>query len=353
MSLHNNANLFSHKLPYQYNYTPYCTILYSRCVKLSLLCCLTLVHLYCYSLAHTVRLYTVITCLETWHQSITVSYNNTIIVTNSFLFQIIMKLYKTRDDSLASVLWTAAIILALLPQHINSASIRKAGSSRNAHRHSKSSRRETPYDTLPLKPSLVMVPLDLIETPNPALDPDVDNLDEMHLLDVLGEDYDKNKKYISLRRPAELDSKPDGTLEYQFTKEQTPQGETPDEIAALSAKTVQLSEGVELRIKFSRKTKRKIQKFLWSYSYCPVRYKWKQLSVRFWPRWIKEGQCENKRSCSIPAGMKCQPSKMQNITLLRYYCPVTGSCEWIKIQYPILAQCSCGCQQFSNSDYRT
>lgn len=263
-----------------------------------------------------------------------------------------MNIIGIRNISPASTFLAAITVVALLPLLINSASIHKTDSTRNARRHGKSSRRESLYDSLPLKPSLVMVPLDLQESPNTNLDPDVDNLDKFRLLDIMGESYDS--KFMSFRRPNEMNTKPEGSLQYQFSKDQTPKGDMPSEIAALSAKTLQLSEGgLELRMKFSRKTKRKIQKLLWAYSYCPVRYRWKQLSVRFWPRWIKEGTCENKRSCSIPAGMNCQPSKMENITILRYYCPFSGECEWIKIQYPILAECSCGCQQHSGSDYRT
>ncbi|XP_067949258.1 noggin-2-like [Watersipora subatra] len=262
---------------------------------------------------------------------------------------------KTTEFRLVSGLFAVAYLLALLPLHTYSASINSNGKSeptRNTRRHSKGSRKETVYESLPLQPSMVMVPLDLQESVNPDLDPDVENLDNFHLLDIMGEDYDS--KYMSLRKPSEMDSNPDGKLLYQFTKDQLPRGDMPAEIEALSGKTIELSEGgPELKIKFSRKARRKIQKFFWSYSYCPVRYRWKELSIRFWPRWIKEGECENKRSCSIPAGMKCQPSKIQNISILRYYCPFSGTCEWIKIQYPILAQCSCGCQQYSDSDYYT
>ena len=195
-----------------------------------------------------------------------------------------------------------------------------------------------------------MIPLDIQETVNKDLDPDLDNLDTIELLGIMGKDY--NREFMSIRQPAEMRTNPNGTLLYKFSNKQVPLGPMPEEIEALSDKAVKLSDdGPELRIKFSRKTKRKLQKFLWSYSYCPVRYRWKELSIRFWPRWIKTGQCESKRSCSIPAGMTCQPSKMQNIKLLRYYCPFAGNCHWIKIEYPILAECSCGCQQYTDSDY--
>lgn len=268
----------------------------------------------------------------------------------------VMKRFTKYDNGITSILYytvcVTGTILALLPLNTNSASLSKTEPTKhaNSRRHRLAEQAEQAFQLL--KPSLVMIPLDLQESANKRLDPDVNNIDQADLLDFMGDEYDG--KLMSLRRPANMNSKPNGTLMYKFTKDQLPKGTMPQEIAALSAKTITLSEGLELRVKFNRKTKRKIQKFLWSYSYCPVRYRWKELSIRFWPRWIKVGQCENKRSCSIPAGMTCQPSKMQNIKILRYYCPYSSkTCSWIKIEYPILAQCTCGCQQYRDSDYRT
>lgn len=209
------------------------------------------------------------------------------------------------------------------------------------------------HQKIPLRPSPVMIPLDIQESPDKDLDPDVDNLDEYELLKMLDKEYDR--QFMSLRKPLDMILKPNGTLHYQFKKDQTPSnGKMPAEIEALSGKEIKLSsDGPSLRIKFKKRTKTKLQKFLWAYGYCPVRYKWKTLSIRFWPRWIKVGACDNQRSCSIPAGMTCQPTKMRNISILRYYCPIPGSkssCQWIKFQYPILDQCTCMC---NNSNQRS
>ena len=204
------------------------------------------------------------------------------------------------------------------------------------------------FDRLPIKPSRTMIPLQLEESPNSDLDPNEDSLDHTSLLKLMGTDYER--QFMSVRQPLESLLYPNGSLFYKFRKNQTPADEDmPTEIAALAKDNIKLSEdGLELRIKFSRRTKSKLQKFLWAYSYCPVRYQWTRLSVRFWPRWIKTGTCDNQRSCSIPSGMYCQPSEMRNINLLRYYCPNLknkASCQWIKIQYPILDRCSCSCDK--------
>ena len=197
---------------------------------------------------------------------------------------------------------------------------------------------------------MVMIPFDLHETVNKELDPDSSDLDEVSLLDRMGADYDR--QFMSISQPSDMKTNPNGTLEYKFKKGQRPLGDMPPSLDVFEHRSIKLSDdGPEIKLRASRKTRRKLQKFLWAYSYCPVRYKWKELSTRFWPRWIKVGSCENRRSCSIPAGMQCQPSKMMNITLLRFYCPSLGAkrtCQWIKIQYPILEECSCGCQTYAS-----
>lgn len=229
----------------------------------------------------------------------------------------------------------------------------------NQVRHRQTDRlpRESILDSLPLKPSpVIMVPLTLQETVDKDLDPGPADLDEITLLDKMGSDFDSY--YMSISAPLEMKIKPHGELEYSFKKGERPRGPMPEDFTVLDNRYIKLSEdGPEIKIRASKKTRRKLQKFLWAYSYCPVRYMWRELSKRFWPRYIKLGACENKRSCSMPAGMTCQPSKLKYVTLLRFYCPVRGSrksCQWIKIDYPILSECSCGCQPVNNSaDYHT
>nr|XP_039273680.1 noggin-like [Styela clava] len=101
-------------------------------------------------------------------------------------------------------------------------------------------------------------------------------------------------------------------------------------------------------IKLSRRQRRKLQAWLWQATTCPVVYKWKNLGHRFWPPWIREGLCDTSRSCSIPAGMGCQPSDSVMITILRWHCQGFNSnkmryCTWIKVQYPIISECKCKC----------
>lgn len=94
------------------------------------------------------------------------------------------------------------------------------------------------------------------------------------------------------------------------------------------------------------KNKRAIKTWLYQETACPVRYRWKDLGIRFWPRYIKEGYCDSSKSCSIPAGMKCKSSSQTKIVILRWYCQgilLKKFCSWINVQYPVISECKCQC----------
>ena len=193
--------------------------------------------------------------------------------------------------------------------------------------------RPLPSDKLPVLP--------LIEYPDFKQDPKGDDLNLDYLQTLLGKKYDP--VFMSVVRPIESILRPNGTLVYKFKKGR-PNGELPPEIRQFMTAT--LPNGVRLKDKLSRKSRRRFQKYLWAYTYCPVEYKWLDLGLRFWPRWIREGKCYNGRSCSIPSGMSCKVSRSTTMTLLRWHCRRwngTRMCKWIPIHYPIITQCSCRC----------
>ncbi|XP_010224591.1 PREDICTED: noggin-2-like, partial [Tinamus guttatus] len=100
------------------------------------------------------------------------------------------------------------------------------------------------------------------------------------------------------------------------------------------------------RLKVGKKARRKVLQWLWAYTYCPVLYTWKDLGVRFWPRYIKEGNCFAEKSCSFPEGMFCKPVKSVTKTFLRWHCQGWSSqkyCTWIPVQYPLISECKCSC----------
>ncbi|VDO73397.1 unnamed protein product [Schistosoma margrebowiei] len=109
------------------------------------------------------------------------------------------------------------------------------------------------------------------------------------------------------------------------------------------------------QIKNNRQLKRILKEFLKDYNNCPLYYIWYDFGLKFWPRWIKIGQCVNlaNTSCSLPPGMYCQEKNTKNIVILRYICldkwPLS-KCNWYRIHLPIVTECTCQCT--SKSTYR-
>ncbi|KFO34993.1 Noggin [Fukomys damarensis] len=120
-----------------------------------------------------------------------------------------------------------------------------------------------------------------------------------------------------------------------------------DQGLSQESKRLEFSEGLAQgkKQRLSKKLRRKLQMWLWSQTFCPVLYAWNDLGSRFWPRYVKVGSCFSKRSCSVPEGMLCKPSKSVHLTVLRWRCQRRGGqrCGWIPIQYPIISECKCSC----------
>ncbi|GAB1610015.1 noggin-2 [Argonauta hians] len=156
---------------------------------------------------------------------------------------------------------------------------------------------------------------------------------------------------MSIERPSESITKPNGTLALRFQRGY-PVGRRPVFLARFGRQNLRDLTGRRLKELDLNgvpvESKRKVVRFLRTYTHCPVVHQWKDLGIRFWPRWIKEGKCHQRkgRSCSIPPGMKCKPSYSQSILLLRYHCwpdAKTRACDWIQVQYPIISACKCEC----------
>ena len=120
------------------------------------------------------------------------------------------------------------------------------------------------------------------------------------------------------------------------------------------------------------------QQWLVRRSSCPVNFKWDDLGEYFWPRWIRQGTCNqteaketaetasaaasentddsNKNSsiggCSWPQGMHCVQGEVQMLQILRWHCRTRHDrgknakrrkCKWYKVPYPVTASCKCAC----------
>lgn len=199
--------------------------------------------------------------------------------------------------------------------------------------------RPAPSDNLPL--------VDLIEHPDPIFDPKEKDLNETLLRSLLGGHYDPG--FMATSPPEDRPGGGGGPAggaedlaELDQLLRQRPSGAMPSEIKGLEF-SEGLAQGKKQRL--SKKLRRKLQMWLWSQTFCPVLYAWNDLGSRFWPRYVKVGSCFSKRSCSVPEGMVCKPSKSVHLTVLRWRCQRRGGqrCGWIPIQYPIISECKCSC----------
>ncbi|OCT61643.1 noggin-2 [Xenopus laevis] len=187
--------------------------------------------------------------------------------------------------------------------------------------------RPSPSENLPVK--------DIIEHPDPEQDPKEQDLDERTLRKKLGSNFDPN--FMSVVLPNSVNTSTQDSL----TKMKT-LGSIPLELKKLDLSETPYGD----RIRMGKKARRKFLQWLWAYTYCPVMYTWKDLGVRFWPRFIKEGHCFSEKSCSFPEGMYCKPIKSVTKTFLRWYCQGWTRqkyCTWIPVQYPIISECKCSC----------
>ena len=191
--------------------------------------------------------------------------------------------------------------------------------------------RPKPSEELPVRPPKYPTDKSVI--------PAVKDLDPVLLRDILGKHYDPI--FMSTVRPLEALLHPNGTLVYNFKQGRSfRRRHMPTDFKNIFS--ANFFDSRRLRSSISKHARRKVQRYLWAFSYCPVLYKWRDLGVRFWPRWIREGNCYNRRSCSVPAGMSCKVSDSTTKTLLWWHCR-KPKCKWILIRYPIITSCSCKC----------
>lgn len=94
---------------------------------------------------------------------------------------------------------------------------------------------------------------------------------------------------------------------------------------------------------------RKLRLWLWNLSSCKVLPLWKDFGPTIWPRYVNIGQCEMKKTCSYPKGMRCKPAKYKRIYTLFWVCSQQilkkkGTlCIWIPFPTDVIEKCKCSC----------
>jgi len=230
----------------------------------------------------------------------------------------------------------------------------RGGSSRRGNKWSKLRPRPTPDDD-----DLPVLPLDV-----PAagqLGPTSRDLEPRTLTSLLGEEFDV--EFMAITRPTDSLAHPNGSYLYDAA---TPGGHRRAAVRLPRLRAFRIPGSADsagrVAIK-GRAARRRAQRYMAAYSYCPVFARWRDLGRRFWPRWIREGSCrgdQRARSCSLPPGMTCRPHRSATKTVLWWHCrtsarggrtpPVQASasasapaCGWIPIKYPIITSCKCSC----------
>ncbi|GFR99706.1 noggin [Elysia marginata] len=203
-------------------------------------------------------------------------------------------------------------------------------------------------DDLPIEP--------LIENPSSMYDPKPEDLNIKKLREQIGSQFDRkfmsvrdprrrrNKSLTKITRPPALRGRGKGGKGSKKGLGGTNR-KRPSFLRLL--RSARLQDGSKIRLDVSKRERRIFQKYMWNLTFCPVKFTWRELSNRFWPRWIREGSCVNRRSCSVPAGMTCKPSQFVYKTFLRWVCNPARrkTCKWVNISYPIITECSCQCNQ--------
>lgn len=103
---------------------------------------------------------------------------------------------------------------------------------------------------------------------------------------------------------------------------------------------------------------------------CGLTYQWVDLGPAFWPRWLRQTDCEKSdgvQSCSFPVGMECVRAQTTHINILAWHCleisEVRGikadrsdsstemgtgeamkRCLWRQVPYPVVTSCTCSCK---------
>jgi len=190
--------------------------------------------------------------------------------------------------------------------------------------------------------------LDLLESPDAKYDPKPKDIDRAALRLRLKDHFDG--RFMSVGKPKEAILYPNGTIEYpvRYHNNLPKHNRSKWNLGSLV-----LPDGTKVRKQLARKVRKKLEKFLWLYTQCPVIYRWKDLGSRYWPRWVKQGRCLANQSCSFPPGMRCRAAEERDVVILRWHCQRWDPprfCKWIYMHYPIVTRCKCGCTATKSND---
>uniref|UniRef100_A0A3B4YG56 Noggin n=1 Tax=Seriola lalandi dorsalis TaxID=1841481 RepID=A0A3B4YG56_SERLL len=95
-----------------------------------------------------------------------------------------------------------------------------------------------------------------------------------------------------------------------------------------------------------------VRSWLVSSATCELYYQWMDLGPAFWPRWLRQTDCERGdrvQRCSFPSGMECVRAQTTNINILAWHCQeirdgAMKRCLWRQVPYSVVTACTCSCK---------
>ncbi|KAK5866424.1 hypothetical protein PBY51_020615 [Eleginops maclovinus] len=197
------------------------------------------------------------------------------------------------------------------------------------------------------------------------------------LLRLLGSSFDPS--WMSIEQPSEASSQLLGyvSLAGKFpTTTMKKLSASPDlrEAAANNLQTL-VKEAADLDLGFLQShVASSVRDWLVRSATCGLTYQWVDLGQAFWPRWLRQTDCERsvgEQSCSFPGGMECVRAETALIKILAWHClenkkgddgwrrikadgsdggtemrtgEAKNKCLWRQVPYPVVTACTCSCK---------
>ncbi|XP_051241342.1 noggin-2-like [Dicentrarchus labrax] len=203
------------------------------------------------------------------------------------------------------------------------------------------------------------------------------------LLRLLGSSFDQF--WMSIEQPSESSGAqpllPGGVLStrlptYTTAREKFNQSASPELREAAASQRQKLEkEAADLDLSsLPSQVGLLVRDWLVSSASCGLTYQWVDLGLAFWPRWLRQTDCERSdegQSCSFPGGMECVRAQTTPINILAWHCldgreggngsrrmranssdgstemgtgEVMKRCIWRQVPYPVVTACTCSCK---------
>lgn len=172
-------------------------------------------------------------------------------------------------------------------------------------------------------------------------DPDPKHVNKTHLMAMLGNNFDSF--YMSIDPPKSTRRRNGVGMSMRFSsikRKNAAISKMPRHIRQLQ---FNINRGDKKRSRLlGYRASSKLRQWLWELSRCPLNYSWVDYGLKFFPRYIRSGECI-KKPCSFPRGMNCKPRSTRALPTLFWVCHGRNSCSWRKFDIVVNESCQCSC----------